>query len=103
MSTDTKIEWATKSWSPIIGCTRVSPGCDNCYAIRTARRLAANPNPKIADSAGGTVHRSDDDRLDWTGKVNLLHRRAQVPCGPCTGAHAAAERRRAQARKDRAA
>lgn len=29
---DTKIEWADHSWSPWIGCTKVSPGCANCYA-----------------------------------------------------------------------
>lgn len=29
---DTKIEWADHSWSPWIGCTKVSPGCQNCYA-----------------------------------------------------------------------
>jgi protein gp37 len=37
----TKIEWCEETWNPIIGCTKVSPGCDNCYAEKMAYRLAA--------------------------------------------------------------
>jgi len=33
MSTNTQIEWATKTWGPVIGCTQVSPGCAHCYAL----------------------------------------------------------------------
>lgn len=37
----TKIEWTEHSWNPITGCSHAgSPGCDNCYAQRMARRLA---------------------------------------------------------------
>jgi protein gp37 len=32
MAEKTKIEWATHTFNPFIGCTKVSPGCDNCYA-----------------------------------------------------------------------
>lgn len=42
MST-TKIEWATKVWNPVTGCTKVSEGCQNCYAERFAKRLQKNP------------------------------------------------------------
>lgn len=28
----TKIEWTDVTWNPVAGCTRVSPGCDHCYA-----------------------------------------------------------------------
>src|SRR5438552_10548387 len=34
MSGVTAIEWATQSWNPTTGCSRVSAGCDNCYAFR---------------------------------------------------------------------
>lgn len=37
------IEWTDYTWNPVTGCTAVSPGCDNCYARRMSRRLAANP------------------------------------------------------------
>jgi protein gp37 len=36
---DTAIEWAEKVWNPTTGCDRVSPGCDNCYALKLAKRL----------------------------------------------------------------
>lgn len=36
----TKIEWTDESWNPVTGCTKISPGCKNCYAERMARRLA---------------------------------------------------------------
>ncbi|MBU3917036.1 phage Gp37/Gp68 family protein, partial [bacterium] len=28
----TKIEWTETTWNPVTGCTKVSPGCKNCYA-----------------------------------------------------------------------
>ncbi|HEG43767.1 MAG TPA: DUF5131 family protein [Phycisphaerales bacterium] len=36
----TKIEWTEVTWNPIVGCSKVSSGCDNCYAERMAYRLA---------------------------------------------------------------
>lgn len=35
MSEKTKIQWATHTFNPWIGCTKVSPGCLNCYAEHT--------------------------------------------------------------------
>lgn len=35
----TKIEWAEETWNPLTGCSKISPGCDNCYAERNANRL----------------------------------------------------------------
>lgn len=34
-----KIEWTDKTWNPITGCDKVSPGCDNCYAATIAKRF----------------------------------------------------------------
>ena len=36
-----KIEWTESTWNPVSGCTKVSRGCDNCYAERMAMRLKA--------------------------------------------------------------
>ena len=33
-----KIEWTNATWNPITGCTKIGPGCDNCYAERFAER-----------------------------------------------------------------
>ena len=34
-----KIEWTDRTWNPVTGCTKVSPGCKHCYAERMAARL----------------------------------------------------------------
>ena len=65
----TKIEWAEETVNPFVGCSKVSPGCDNCYALRMAWRLANNPNPKIADKYRGTVEKVDG-KVRWTGSIN---------------------------------
>lgn len=38
---ESAIEWTDATWNPTTGCDRVSPGCDNCYALTMARRLKA--------------------------------------------------------------
>ena len=40
MATNSTIEWTEATWNPVGGCTVVSPGCTNCYAMRLASRLA---------------------------------------------------------------
>jgi protein gp37 len=44
-----KIEWTGKTWNPIVGCTKVSAGCKNCYAEVMHGRLTAMGQPKYAD------------------------------------------------------
>jgi protein gp37 len=39
MSQNSKIEWTHASWNPVTGCTKISVGCQNCYAERMAKRL----------------------------------------------------------------
>ncbi|WP_432169117.1 DUF5131 family protein [Streptomyces sp. 1222.5] len=58
MST-TKIEWADRVWNPVTGCTKVSPGCDNCYAENIAHRFAGSK--AFPDGFEVTPH---EDRLD---------------------------------------
>lgn len=41
MSTQSRIEWTEQTWNPTVGCTKISPGCKNCYAETMARRLHA--------------------------------------------------------------
>lgn len=78
MSTSTSIEWATKTWGPVLGCKKVSSGCDNCYAIRTAHRLASNPNPKVGVPYTGLTERTEHG-LEWTGIVRTLPERLGDP------------------------
>lgn len=63
----TKIEWTEKTWNPIVGCSVLTPGCTNCYAMKMAWRLANNPaTPHYA----GTVEKVKGKPV-WTGKVAL--------------------------------
>lgn len=39
MADNTSIQWTDVTWNPTTGCDRVSPGCDNCYALTMAKRL----------------------------------------------------------------
>ena len=41
MSEQSHIEWTDATWNPVTGCTKISPGCKNCYAERLAKRLRA--------------------------------------------------------------
>jgi protein gp37 len=40
------IQWTEATWNPTTGCDRISPGCDNCYALTLAARLKAMGQPK---------------------------------------------------------
>lgn len=39
MSLNSKIEWTDATWNPVRGCSKISPGCKNCYAERFAERF----------------------------------------------------------------
>ena len=39
------IEWTDETWNPVTGCSRVSPGCDNCYMFALYPRLRAMAVP----------------------------------------------------------
>lgn len=74
MSDGSKIEWTDATWNVVIGCDKVSPGCDHCYAIRTAHRFQEHPNPAVAAAYAGT-----EAGGDWTGRVNLVESRLDLP------------------------
>src|SRR5205085_11907176 len=49
MAQDSAIEWTDATWNPITGCTKISPGCKNCYADRMAKRLYSMRQPRYHD------------------------------------------------------
>ncbi len=62
----TKIEWADRSWNPVTGCDKVSPGCKNCYAERMAHRLQRMGQPKyIAGFQVMTHHDCLREPFEW--------------------------------------
>ena len=39
----TAIEWTDVTWNPVTGCTKITPGCANCYAERVTLRWKTGP------------------------------------------------------------
>lgn len=69
------IEWCTKTWPLMYGCTKVSAGCDLCYAShRWVKRFQANP--KLPDLYNKGIV---DDDGEWTGKIVMLDRNLDWP------------------------
>jgi protein gp37 len=70
---DTAIQWTDKTWNPTTGCTRVSPGCKNCYAfalhdMRHAAHKAGKAVPKQYAKPFTELQMFDDrltDPLSW--------------------------------------
>lgn len=56
MSTATSIEWTEATWNPVTGCTKLSAGCEHCYAERMARRLKAMGQANYAQGFQVTMH-----------------------------------------------
>src|SRR5207247_3370894 len=61
MGAGSAIEWTDATWNPVTGCTKISPGCKNCYAERLALRLQAMGNPRYRSGFDLTLH---EDQLD---------------------------------------
>jgi len=67
----TKIEWVQnpdgtrgETWNPIVGCHKISAGCQNCYAERMAKRLKGMGLPQYQDVV---------DEHGWTGKIGYAN------------------------------
>jgi len=43
MAQTSQIEWTDATWNPVTGCTKISAGCDNCYAERFSERFRGVP------------------------------------------------------------
>ncbi len=56
MATQSSIEWTEATWNPLTGCTKVSPGCKNCYAERMSERLRAMGQSNYANGFKLTLH-----------------------------------------------
>lgn len=74
MAGSSDIEWTDATWNPVSGCTIISPGCTNCYAMRMASRLQAMGHASYRD-----VTRKSGKRHVWTGKIHLNQRVLDAP------------------------
>lgn len=75
MAKNSKIDWTDDTWIPLAGCSKTSEGCQNCYAEKMTRRLAAMA--KAARKRGAKAGRTEkychvlNARGHWNGKVRL--------------------------------
>ena len=65
MADGSAIEWTEATWNPTTGCDRVSPGCDNCYALALSNRLKAMGSAKY--------QRDGDPRTSGPGFKLTMH------------------------------
>jgi len=73
MGRKTGIQWTSATWNPIRGCSRVSPGCINCYAEHDAMRVNRQMAAKgLSEPYGGLVKLSEKGDPRWTGEVRLV-------------------------------
>lgn len=78
MGSDTKIEWCDRTFNPFIGCTKVSPGCDHCYAERYGKRFGITWGP--GQPRKRTSDASWREPLRWNAKAEREGRRYRVFC-----------------------
>jgi protein gp37 len=71
---ETSIEWTDATWNPVAGCTVLTAGCTNCYAMRMAARLDAMGMAKYRG-----LTRKSGRRSVWTGKVRVDEASLNVP------------------------
>jgi protein gp37 len=57
MMARTTIEWTECSWNPVTGCSKISAGCEHCYAERMAKRLKAMGQSRYRNGFAVTLHR----------------------------------------------
>lgn len=74
MGSNSSIEWTEATWNPVAGCSILSPGCTNCYAMRLAGRLSMMGQQKYF----GTT-RVSGGRAKWNGVIKLDHDSLTIP------------------------
>jgi protein gp37 len=73
MAASSAIEWTDATWNPVTGCTKVSPGCDNCYAQRFAERWRGVPGNYFSSGFDLTLRPNMLGRPDqWRGSKRIF-------------------------------
>lgn len=78
------IGWCTDTWNPIVGCSKISPGCAHCYAETMAIRLAAMGQEKYKQaisprSISQGAWPGPDDKYGWNGSCYLSESELEKP------------------------
>ena len=66
MSYKSSIEWTESTWNPVTGCTKITRGCDNCYAERLSERFRGTPGHPFENGFDLTLrHHRLSQPLSW--------------------------------------
>ena len=66
MAEKSPIEWTDTTWNPVTGCTKISAGCDNCYAARFSERFRGVPGHPFENGFDLTIRPERlTQPLDW--------------------------------------
>lgn len=68
-----QIEWTDRSWNPVRGCRRISPGCEHCYAESMAHRFSGEGRPYE-----GLTRKTSRGPV-WTGEAMLVDHDLEAP------------------------
>ncbi len=71
---ETQIEWTDSTWNPVAGCSIVTAGCTNCYAMEMAKRLEAMGVEKYVG-----LTRKTGQRTVWNGVVREDREALSIP------------------------
>ncbi|WP_248799960.1 DUF5131 family protein [Pseudomonas sp. MWU13-2105] len=71
---ETQIEWTDSTWNPVAGCSIISDGCKNCYAMEMAKRLESMHVEKYAG-----LTRQTGKRTVWNGVVREDEKSLAIP------------------------
>lgn len=71
MSDTTKIAWTERTWNPWRGCTKISPGCKNCYMFTAQERYGTNPKQVVRTKTWGQP-------LKWQREAVIADRQEMV-------------------------
>ncbi|MDX1091070.1 DUF5131 family protein [Sinorhizobium medicae] len=74
MGCSSRSQWTDATWNPVAGCSIMSAGCTNCYAMRMAARLEAMGLEKYRG-----LTRKSGGRAKWTGDLYLDESALSVP------------------------
>lgn len=72
------IEWTGETWNPILGCSKISPGCQSCYAVDQAYRNWEMAKALPEDKRGRLAYYQDLTQKtkwgsrEWTGLIKFV-------------------------------
>ncbi len=80
MSDLSGIEWTRSTWNPTVGCSLMSPGCTNCYAMHFAHRLSTSFGNAAGRKYKGLTRKVKGNPV-WTGVVRTADEALEIPLG----------------------